>query len=47
MVYFSVVIRVHPFNKCTSVVFDSKEIGDLKAMTTDIFFRICTFVYLI
>ena len=42
MVYFSVVkcpcLRDHPLNKSTSVVFDSKEIGDLKPMTTDFFF---------
>ena len=51
MVYFSVVKcpcpRDHPLIKCISVVFDSKDIGDLKAMTTNIFLRICTFVYLI
>ena len=51
MVYFSVVKcpcpRDHPLIKCISVVFYSKDIGDLKAMTTNIFLRICTFVYLI
>ena len=43
MVYFSVVKcpcpRDHPLIKCISVVFDSKDIGDLKAMTTNIFFE--------
>jgi hypothetical protein len=41
-VYFSVAkcpcLRA-PINKCTSVVFDSKENGDLKHMITYIFFE--------
>jgi hypothetical protein len=38
-------LRDHPLNKCTSVVFDSKKIGDLKPMTAGFFFRIYTFVF--